>query len=123
MPGAGPPRCSLRPRPGGGICRGARETFDLAVSRAVAGPAVLCELCLPLVSRREVPGHEIRGVRRGAGRRTARHCDPGRRPVEAVRDYAIPGTDVRHRLIVVEKVKKTPEKYPRMFAKIKKNPL
>ena len=43
--------------------------------------------------------------------------------VEAVRDYAIPGTDVRHRLIVVEKVKKTPEKYPRMFAKIKKNPL
>ena len=30
-------------------------------------------------ARREVPGHEIRGVRRGAGRLTARHCDPGRR--------------------------------------------
>ena len=43
--------------------------------------------------------------------------------VAAVRDYVIPGTQVRHRLIIVEKAKKTPEKYPRMFAKIKKNPL
>ena len=43
--------------------------------------------------------------------------------VSGVRDYAIPGTEVRHRLILVKKVKKTPEKYPRMFAKIKKNPL
>ena len=43
--------------------------------------------------------------------------------VAAVRDYAIPGTEVCHRLISIEKFKKTPEKYPRTFAKIKKNPL
>ena len=92
-----------------------RETFDLAVSRAVAG--------LPLVK----PGGKflaMKSVESDAELAASQHAIAilgG--AVEAVRDYAIPGTDVRHRLIVVEKVKKTPEKYPRMFAKIKKNPL
>ena len=43
--------------------------------------------------------------------------------VERTVDYAIPGTDVRHRVIVIRKTGKTPEKYPRAFAKIKKSPL
>ena len=43
--------------------------------------------------------------------------------IRQVKDYRIPGTEVCHRLIFVGKVKKTPEKYPRQFAKIKKNPL
>ena len=100
-----------------------RESFDLAVSRAVAALPVLCELCLPLVK----PGGKflaMKSVESDAELAAAQHAIAvlgG--AVEAVRDYAIPGTDVRHRLIVVEKVKKTPEKYPRMFAKIKKNPL
>ena len=100
-----------------------RETFDLAVSRAVAALPELCELCLPLVK----PGGKflaMKSVESDAELAAAQHAIAilgG--AVEAVRDYAIPGTDVRHRLIVVEKVKKTPEKYPRMFAKIKKNPL
>ena len=100
-----------------------RESFDLAVSRAVAALPVLCELCLPLVR----PGGKflaMKSVESDAELAAAQHAIAvlgG--AVEAVRDYAIPGTDVRHRLILVEKVKKTPEKYPRMFAKIKKNPL
>ena len=100
-----------------------RESFDLAVSRAVAALPVLCELCLPLVK----PGGKflaMKSVESDAELAASQHAIAilgG--AVEAVRDYAIPGTDVRHRLIVVEKVKKTPEKYPRMFAKIKKNPL
>ena len=100
-----------------------RESYDLAVSRAVAALPVLCELCLPLVR----PGGKflaMKSVESDAELAASQHAIAilgG--AVEAVRDYAIPGTDVRHRLIVVEKVKKTPEKYPRMFAKIKKNPL
>ena len=43
--------------------------------------------------------------------------------VEEAVDYVIPGTAISHRLIRIKKVKKTPEKYPRTFAKIKKNPL
>ena len=82
-----------------------RETFDLAVSRAVAALPVLCELCLPLVK----PGGKflaMKSVESDAGLAASQHAIAilgG--AVEAVRDYAIPGTDVRHRLIVVEKVK------------------
>ena len=43
--------------------------------------------------------------------------------IEKVVDYAIPGTAVQHRLIFIKKIKETPKKYPRAFAKIKKNPL
>ena len=43
--------------------------------------------------------------------------------VETVRDYEIPGTDIRHRVIIIKKIGETPKKYPRGFAKIKKNPL
>ena len=100
-----------------------RGSYDLAVSRAVASLPVLAELSLPLV---KVGGSflAMKSVESDAELAASQHAIAilgG--AVEAVRDYAIPGTDVRHRLIVVEKVKKTPEKYPRMFAKIKKNPL
>ena len=42
---------------------------------------------------------------------------------EWARDYPVFGTDIRHRLISVKKIKESPKKYPRTFAKIKKNPL
>ena len=100
-----------------------RESFDLAVSRAVAALPVLCELCLPLVR----PGGKflaMKSVDSDQELESARHAiETLGGAVSGVRDYAIPGTEVRHRLILVKKVKKTPEKYPRMFAKIKKNPL
>lgn len=100
-----------------------RESFDLAVSRAVAALPVLCELCLPLVR----PGGKflaMKSVDSDQELESARHAiEILGGAVSGVRDYAIPGTEVRHRLILVKKVKKTPEKYPRMFAKIKKNPL
>ena len=103
--------------------KGFRDSFELVTARAVAELRLLCELCLPLVK----PGGKflaMKSVESDAELAASQHAIAilgG--AVEAVRDYAIPGTDVRHRLIVVEKVKKTPEKYPRMFAKIKKNPL
>ena len=100
-----------------------RESFDIVTSRAVAALPVLAELCLPLVK----PGGyflAMKSVDSGPEIDSARHAleTLGGR-VEAVRDYDIPGTDVRHRLILIKKFRKTPEKYPRVFAKIKKNPL
>ena len=100
-----------------------RESFDIVTSRAVASLRVLAELCLPLVK----PGGAFLAMKSvdsgGELREAEKALSTLGGAVESVRDYPIPGTEVRHRLITVRKVKKTPEKYPRTFAKIKKNPL
>ena len=35
----------------------------------------------------------------------------------------IPGTDVTHSVVLIEKLRPTPAKYPRRYAQIKKQPL
>ena len=100
-----------------------RQSFDFAVSRAVANLSVLGELCLPLVK----PGGyflSMKSVESGQELETAKKAIQilgGR--VERTADYQIPGTDVTHRVIFIKKIAETPKKYPRPFAKIKKNPL
>jgi len=100
-----------------------REQFDVVTSRAVANLQMLSELCLPLVkeggyflSMKSVESEEevkqaYVAIKTLGGK------------VEKSVDYTIPGTDVTHRLIFIRKVGPTPAKYPRAFAKIKKNPL
>ena len=97
-----------------------RETFDLAVSRAVARLDVLCELCLPFV---KVGGAFLAMKARGA----AEELDEAGRAIEVLGGgkaellpYAIPGTDAEHCVVRIEKVKPTPAKYPRRWAKIQK---
>ena len=100
-----------------------RENYDVAVSRAVAALPVLSELALPLVK----PGgcflamksvdsdDEIQSARGAMGQLGGK--------LESIRDYAIPGTEVTHRLVVIRKVKDTPPQFPRTWAKMKKAPL
>ena len=100
-----------------------RQQYDIATSRAVAALPLLCELALPLVK----PGgcflamksvdsdDEIQSARGAMGQLGGR--------LESVRDYAIPGTEVVHRLAVIRKVKDTPPRFPRTWAKMKKAPL
>lgn len=100
-----------------------RQSFDFAVSRAVANLSVLGELCLPLVK----PGGyflSMKSVESGQELEASKKAIQilgGR--VERTADYQIPGTDVTHRVIFIKKIAETPKKYPRPFAKIKKNPL
>lgn len=100
-----------------------RQSFDFAVSRAVANLSVLGELCLPLVK----PGGyflSMKSVESGQELEAAKKAIQilgGR--VERTADYQIPSTDVTHRVIFIKKIAETPKKYPRPFAKIKKNPL
>jgi 16S rRNA (guanine527-N7)-methyltransferase len=102
---------------------GHRGSFDIVTSRAVANLQILSELCLPLVK----PGGYFLAMKSVdsdeeiAAAQNAVNLLGG--AVEETRDYAIPGTSVRHRLVFVKKIKETPKKYPRAFAKIKKNPL
>ena len=100
-----------------------RESFDFATSRAVANFHLLTELCLPLV---KVGGTFIamKSVDSDEELKSAEKAISilgGR--VERTVDYQIPGTDVTHRLVFIKKIRETPKKYPRAFAKIKKNPL
>ena len=100
-----------------------RESFDLVTSRAVAALPLLCELCLPLV---KVGGYFVamKSVDAGAELDAAAHAiEVLGGAVERVADYDIPGTEVRHRAILIKKVRETGKKYPRAFAKIKKAPL
>ena len=100
-----------------------RQQYEIATSRAVAALPLLCELALPLVK----PGgcflamksvdsdDEIQSARGAMGQLGGK--------LESIRDYAIPGTEVTHRLVVIRKVKDTPPQFPRSWAKIKKAPL
>lgn len=100
-----------------------RESYDLAVSRAVARLNVLAELCLPFVAvggafiamKSTDSDQEISEAARGIGMLGGK--------VEKIIDYPVPGTDTVHRAVVIRKVKKTPGQYPRRFAKIKQSPL
>ena len=100
-----------------------RESFDFATSRAVANFQLLSELCLPLV---KVGGTFIAMKSVDSDeelKAAAKAISILGGQVEKTVDYRIPGTDVSHRLVFIKKVKETPKKYPRAFAKIKKNPL
>ena len=100
-----------------------RQSFDFAVSRAVANLSVLGELCLPLVK----PGGyflSMKSVESGQELEAAKKAIQILGGwVERTADYQIPGTNVTHRVIFIKKIAETPKKYPRPFAKIKKNPL
>ena len=100
-----------------------RESYDIVTSRAVANLQMLSELCLPLVkvggyflSMKAVDSEEEVNAAKAAIKILG-----GK--IEKVTDYTIPGTEVQHRLIFIKKIQETPKKYPRTFAKIKKNPL
>lgn len=95
---------------------------DVVMARAVARLNILDELCLPLV---KVGGYflslkglkadeELNEAKKGIGILGGK--------VESVNDFTL--TNDNHRSnIIIKKVKATPNKYPRMFAKIKKQPL
>ena len=100
-----------------------RAGFDIVTSRAVAALPVLAELCLPLVKEggRFLAMKSVDSDQELAESRHAIETLGG--AVETASSYVIPGTEIRHRVIFIKKLRKTDKKYPRTFAKIKKHPL
>lgn len=100
-----------------------RETFDVAVSRAVANLSCLCEYCLPYVKRGGL-FLAYKGPDTETEIADAQNAfDTLGGEVTGVYDYTIPQTDITHSIVVITKVKNTPEKYPRLQGKIQKKPL
>ena len=100
-----------------------RERFDFAAARAVADLRLLCELCLPFL---KVGGRFLAMKGTDCGDEVDKALPAiqvlgGR--LEGRIDRLIPHTDVTHRVILVEKISPTPEKYPRRWAKMQKAPL
>ena len=100
-----------------------REKYKYVVSRAVAALNVLTEYCLPFA---QVGGHFI--------------CQKGPKLIEEIKDaqksikilggkiveqikIELPFSDRDHHILVVEKIKQTPIKYPRKAGKPSKNPI
>lgn len=103
--------------------RAFRESYDVAVSRAVAPLPALCEYCIPFVK----PGGRFIAMKGknayqelvGSGKAHERlGCAA---PVS--HDFTLFDSGAARTLFVYEKTKKTPDKYPRNQRQIKNDPL
>lgn len=107
----------------GGNDKVLRESFDMCISRAVANLSVLCEYCLPFVRVGgmfiSMKGPDVtqeifeaeKAVRVLGGE------------ISEIKTVSIPETDINHSLIIINKIKATPSKYPRKAGKVKKEPI
>lgn len=100
-----------------------REQFDIATARAVADLSILSEYCIPYVKingffiamKGPSIDEEIQSGMNAIG-------TLGGKFVEILKTE-IPGEEFNHRIVVVEKVRSTNEKYPRKYAQIEKKPI
>lgn len=98
-----------------------RETYDYAVSRAVARLNILLELLAPYVK----VGGAVVAMKGSAAREELTECDAAMKKLglklESLTEYPVDGAS--HGVIVLRKVSPTPKAYPRRYAKIKQSPL
>ena len=100
-----------------------RESFDAAVSRAVARLAVLAELCLPFV---RVGGVFLAMKGPGAAEELAEASAAIEKlggGAAEILPYEIPGAEQTRSVVRIRKLAPTPAQYPRRWAKIQKQPL
>lgn len=100
-----------------------REKYDIAVSRAVANLSVLLEYLLPTVKvggkvicmKGSQVEDEISEAKFALGELGAK--------IKFVDEFCLPETDMKRNVIVIEKIKNTPKKYPRKSGTPSKQPL
>ena len=99
-----------------------RESFDMVTARAVARANILNELCIPLV---KVGGNFVSMK----GKNAEEEINEGnslsilKGKIINQAEYYLPKEESKRVLIVINHYEKCPNKYPRAFASIKKNPL
>ena len=100
-----------------------REKFDIATSRAVANLATLSEYLLPLV---KVGGKVI--SMKGSlieeeleNSKNAIKILGGK--IEKVDEFNLPNSDISRNIVLIDKIKETPNKYPRKAGEPSKKPL
>ena len=100
-----------------------REQFDLCVSRAVANLSTLSEYCLPFV---KIGGQFIsyKSEKIAEEQTQANHAIQilGGKIANQI-EFTLPDSDIYRNLFVIEKIKSTPNKYPRKAGLPAKEPL
>ncbi len=99
-----------------------RERFDFATARAVARLNTLAEYCVPFVKIGgkflSLKGPDLKTeIAEAENSLKVLGCK-----LKGLKSFSLPGGDERN-IALFEKIKNTPEKYPRPSAKINKNPL
>ena len=100
-----------------------RENFDVAVSRAVANMTVLSEFCLPYV---KVGGNfialkgpsideELKDSKNAIGTLGGK--------LQNIIELEIENTDLKHNIVIINKVKECPKSFPRKAGMVTKKPL
>jgi len=100
-----------------------REKFDLSVSRAVSNLSTLSEYCLPYV---KVGGlfisYKSDSIEEELIKsKLALNVLGGK--LKNVISFQLPDTDIGRSFVIIEKVKKTPDKYPRKAGLPEKQPI
>ena len=100
-----------------------REVYDIVLSRAVASMSVLCEYCLPFAKIGGFflcqKGPDIKKELEEAGKSIKTMGGV----VREVKEYQLPFSDIKHNIIVIEKISATPTKYPRKPGKPSASPI
>ena len=100
-----------------------RESFDIAVSRAVAPLNVLLEYMIPLI---KVGGKCI--CMKGSNveeeiNQSANALKRLNAEIEQVESFNLPGTDMKRNIVIVKKIAKTDKEFPRKAGTPSKKPL
>ncbi len=100
-----------------------REMYDFAVSRAVAPLNILCELSIPYVKK----GGFFVALK---GSNAKEELEKSKKAIEilggkleSVKTFELPKNMGLRNIIIIKKVKNTPQKYPRNNSQISKSPL
>lgn len=100
-----------------------REQFDLCASRAVANLCTLSEYCLPFVKKGGCFISYKSADSDEEIEQSKKALDILGGKIEKVDKFVLPGSDMGRTLVMVEKVKNTPRKYPRKAGVPSKEPL
>lgn len=102
-----------------------RETYDIVISRAVATLNVLLEITVPFVKVNGLCIYMKADKTKDEIDKSKNAMENLKVKLNKIEEYVLKvnDEDIRHTLIILDKIKTCPEKYPRQFAKIKKNPL
>ncbi len=98
-----------------------RESFDLCVSRAVANMAVLAEYCLPFIRK----GGHLLAYKGPDVNEELKSAEKAVKILggKILRIETTPLEGYEHNIVVIEKIKETPAKYPRKAGTPVKEPI